>query len=345
MSRRERGHHDDRLAVFGGERQRAPERERNPFDSRGIMGRMVQEMGDMDRGFERAVESHGGGGHRGGSMMDRMDTMMGGSMLGGMGGIDSMMGSMMGSMGGGGGGGGYSCSSSCCSYSSGGAGGQSVQYSSSSHGVQRPGEAAVQETHHNYRDSSGREKLGVERRIGDRGRSFVAERGTDGTERRVDNLVNVQEGSQFDREWQGNAAASSIANTRTTQRAQPRGALLDAGSVFGAPSAHAHAAPRAPRPQQTDSDRAAARQGAAAHAQQRDRMVAEARAARAQQHQQPSAPAAHGSRRALPQPASHSSHHASSYHGGGGGGRGGGADDAAYASRLAAQEARRAGLY
>merc|ERR1719243_86800 len=109
------------------------------------------------------------------------------------------MGSMMGgggSMRGGGGGGGSSdsCSSCCYSSSSSSNGGQPhvVQYSSSSHGMQRPGEEMVSETHRNYRDSTGQEKLGVSRRIGERGRSVTAERQANGMEERRDNLFNVQ---------------------------------------------------------------------------------------------------------------------------------------------------------
>merc|ERR1719217_1441712 len=114
--------------------------------------------------------------------------------------------------GGGGGGSSYSCSSCCYSSSSSGPGGQPqvVQYSSSSHGMQRPGEEMVSETHRNYRNSSGQEKIGVSRRIGDRGRSVTAERGADGREERRDNLFNVEDGSSFDREWRGNNTATAI---------------------------------------------------------------------------------------------------------------------------------------
>ena len=113
---------------------------------------------------------------------------------------------------GGGGGGCYSSSSCCYSSSSSGPGGQPhvVQYSSSSHGMQRPGEELVAETHRNYRDSTGTEKLGVSRRIGDRGRSVVAERQADGREERRDNLYNVNDGTAFDSEWRGNSTATQI---------------------------------------------------------------------------------------------------------------------------------------
>ena len=90
--------------------------------------------------------------------MDRMTSGFGGGFGGGFGAFDL----------GAGGGGSYSYSSSCCSYSSSGPNGQSVQYSQSSHGVQRPGEEAVHETHRNYNDSAGNERIGVSRTIGQR---------------------------------------------------------------------------------------------------------------------------------------------------------------------------------
>merc|ERR1719198_1201696 len=128
---------------------------------------------------------------------------------------------MMSSMGNGGSSSSYSCSSCCYSSSSSNNGGQPhvVQYSSSSHGVQRPGEEMVSETHRNYRDSTGQEKLGVSRRIGDRGRSVVAERNADGTEQRTDNLINVHDGSRFDAEWRGNSTASAINHQRQATQA------------------------------------------------------------------------------------------------------------------------------
>jgi hypothetical protein len=133
----------------------------DPRGSRGSRG------GDRSRGggnpFDM-MESHMG------QMMQQMDRAFGGSDMRAMtgGGGDSMCG---GSMGGGGGSSSssYSCSS-CCYSSSSSNGGQPhvVQYSSSSHGVQRPGEEFVSETHRNYSDSTGQERLGVSRRIGDR---------------------------------------------------------------------------------------------------------------------------------------------------------------------------------
>lgn len=240
-------------------------------------------------------------------------------------------------MGGGGGGCSYSSSSCCYSSSSSGPGGQPhvVQYSSSSQGVQRPGEEMVHETHRNYRDSTGQEQIGVSRRIGDRGRSIVAERRGDGTEQRTDNLVNVNDGTQFDREWRGNSAATQLNQARTQMASithgrrgldpfgmsdMPAMGLLGGGGGGGR-TQH--------RPTLTNEDREAARAGARLHEEQRARIIDEARKQREG--------ATSGARAA-----------AIGYSGGGGRGeppshRGGG--DAAMASRLAREEARRAGMY
>ena len=185
------------------------------FDGRMQEHGRQQQHRDPRGGGDRRVSQHGGRG--GADPFQMMNSMMGGGMLGGgmMGGMMGDMGSMMG---GGGGGGSYSCSSSSCCYSSSsGAGGQphTVQYSSSSHGVQRPGEDLVHETHRQYRDSSGTEKLGVSRRIGDRGRSVTAVRDANGMEERRDNLINVQDGASFDSEWRGNATATHINQARS----------------------------------------------------------------------------------------------------------------------------------
>ena len=168
----------------------------NPFEM------MNSRMSQMDQMMSQMC---------GGSMLGGR-SMLGGSMLGG--GLLGQMDQMMSAGGGSGLGGGSCCSSSyCCSSSS--AGGRTVQYSQSSHGVRQPGQEWVSETQKNYRDSAGAEKIGVSRTIGNRGRSIVAERGADGTERRTDNVRGYEDGSAFDRDWQGNAGAATIAQSRT----------------------------------------------------------------------------------------------------------------------------------
>merc|ERR1719198_485390 len=169
---------------------------------------------------------------------------------------------MMSSMGNGGSSSSYSCSSCCYSSSSSSNGGQPhvVQYSSSSHGMQRPGEEMVSETHRNYQDSTGVEKLGVSRRIGDRGRSVTAERHANGHEERRDNVINTSDGTAFDREWRGNSSATAINNQRTQMRSV-QGATAHAPMLgFGAAT---HAMPS--QPQITSSERAAAREAGRNH--------------------------------------------------------------------------------
>lgn len=283
-----------------------------------MQGMMDSAFGGDPFGGHGGGRSGGRGGHGGMGMGSMMDSMMGGGMMGP---------GMMGSMGGGGGGSTWS-SSSCCYSSSSSGGGQPrvVQYSSSSHGMQRPGEEMVQESHRNYRDSSGQEQLGVSRRIGDRGRSVVAERRADGTEQRTDNLINVNDGTRFDSEWRGNTAATQINDARTRMQTLTQGgggdpfaSMHQMGTMLGGGGGSHHQ-----RPQLTNADREAARAGAKLHEQQRQRIIDEAR------KQRPGATAAPqiGQGRAP-------SHRGSASQN---------ADDA-LASRLAHEEARRAGMY
>ena len=289
-------------------------------------------------GFGGDLGGFGGGGGSNpfelmNSRMSQMDQMMsqmcGGSMLGGRGsmlggGLLGQMDQMMSAGGGSGLGGGSCCSSSyCCSSSS--AGGRTVQYSQSSHGVRQPGQEWVSETQKNYRDSAGAEKIGVSRTIGNRGRSIVAERGADGTERRTDNVRGYEDGSAFDRDWQGNAGAATIAQSRTAHRslAGPGGAASSA--FYGRPAAVGYRAePPQRAPTQTDADRAAAREGRAHYEREQRRMIDEAQRDRQRQgqDQSQSGVARVGYR-----------------HGGGG------ADDARLAQRYAREEARRAGMH
>ena len=151
-------------------------------------------------------------------MMQDMGGGLGGVMLGGLLGGGMLSDGGRPDLGSGGG----SCSYSCCSCSSSGDG-RSVQYSQSSRGVQQPGQEWVSETHRQYRDSSGTEKLGVSRIIGDRGRAIVAERLADGTERRTDNLLNHDIGSAFDREWSQHRGAAALQRQPRPQLAHAPG--------------------------------------------------------------------------------------------------------------------------
>ena len=269
----------------------APAREQNPFElAHSHMGSMMGQM--MGGGLLGGGGLSGSGRGGMGSMMDQMMGSMGG--MGGMGDMQSMQQSMMG--GGGGGGGGSTCSYSCSSYSSssGGPGGHSVSYSSSSHGVQQPGQEAVYETNRKYHDSSGQEKIGVSRHIGGRGRSIVAERGADGTERRTDDLLNVDDGSAFDREWRSNGAATRIGQART----QARSHAPALGGGTHAPALGGGLGNRAEERivEVSDADRGAARDGRHAYEAQRDRMIAEARRERSAAGSQPQSRAPTNSR-------------------------------------------------
>eukprot|EP00967_Tisochrysis_lutea_P104779 scaffold159293_cov36-Tisochrysis_lutea.AAC.1 len=100
---------------------------------------------------------------------------------------------------------------SCCSsYSCGGPGGHSISYSSTSRGYHAPGQEVVTETQRQYRDSSGFEKHGVARSVGNRGRSILTERSGDGAERCTDKLFNVDDAEEFDEVWRGHAGATAI---------------------------------------------------------------------------------------------------------------------------------------
>ena len=185
----------------------------------------------------------------------------------------------------------------------------------------------VRETHRNYRDSSGQESLGVSRHIGDRGRSVVAERAVDGRETPTNNQINIEDGTAFDREWRSNAGANAVTQARMHSRT--------AATALGGPAtAFALAAPPPTRPHQTESDRAAAREAHRQYEQQREKLIADARRQREGQ-----TTAAVPALTLAGVASGHGRHPSSSRTSGTRGG------DEALASRLAQQEARRAGLY
>ena len=89
--------------------------------------------------------------------------------------------------------------------------GRAATYSSRTTSIRRPGDAApVTEQRSAYRDSSGVEKVGLGRSIGQRGRSIVAERAANGTEQRIDTLFHVETGTEFDDEWEANDTAADL---------------------------------------------------------------------------------------------------------------------------------------
>ena len=113
---------------------------------------------------------------------------------------------------------------------------------------------------------------------------IVAERGADGTERRTDNVRGYEDGSAFDRDWQGNAGAATIAQSRTAHRRSP--ARAAASAFYGRPAAVGYRAePPQRAPTQTDADRAAAREGRAHYEREQRRMIDEAQCDRQRQGQ------------------------------------------------------------
>ena len=116
----------------------------------------------------------------------------------------------------------YSSSSYTYSYRSGGsdAGGddttpaQHFEYTAQSRGV-HDGSQAVTETKRSYRDSTGRERHGVARTVGDRGRRVTRERdGASGEERCEERLLATEDGDGFDRDWSAAAEAAQLMNPR-----------------------------------------------------------------------------------------------------------------------------------
>mmetsp|Transcript_20029 Transcript_20029/g.27731 ORF Transcript_20029/g.27731 Transcript_20029/m.27731 type:complete len:235 (+) Transcript_20029:240-944(+) len=104
---------------------------------------------------------------------------------------------------------------------------QTVQYTSSSRKAALPGMEEVSETQRNYRDSSGFEKSGVARTVGNRGRNVVRERDPSGEERTSDNLLGITDGAAFDQEWQ--RAGRRLAGAPSLGHNQMRG-RLDGGA-------------------------------------------------------------------------------------------------------------------
>jgi hypothetical protein len=177
-----------------------------------------------------------------------------------------------------------SCTTTTCY-----ADGRAATYSSKTTSMRRPGDAApVTEQRSAYRDSSGVEKVGLGRSIGERGRSIVAERAADGTERRIDTLLHVETGTEFDDEWEANDTAADLERLMAqrhggllggTSLGLPFGGLLDGfggGSLLGATSMLP--TPGAGLDTTLDSSaRRAAQRSRREYEMQRDRMIADAR--------------------------------------------------------------------
>lgn len=89
------------------------------------------------------------------------------------------------------------------------------EYTAQSRGVAGPRVETVTETKRSYKDSTGRERHGVSRTVGDRGRRVTRERdGVSGEERCEDRLLATEDGEAFDRDWAAAAAASELHDER-----------------------------------------------------------------------------------------------------------------------------------
>ena len=89
------------------------------------------------------------------------------------------------------------------------------EYTAQSRGVAGPRVETVTETKRSYKDSTGRERHGVSRTVGDRGRRVTRERdGVSGEERCEDRLLATEDGDAFDRDWGAAAAASQLHDER-----------------------------------------------------------------------------------------------------------------------------------
>jgi hypothetical protein len=163
----------------------------------------------------------------------------------------------------------FCCSSySCCSR--GGPGGQTVSYSTTTTGARRSGEPMISETQASYYDSTGIEKLGVSRNLGERGRRIVAERDAHGEERQIETLVHVEDPTAFDREWLTSAQHAQL----------PRVQHQLASSSSLRPAAIAHSARATPRAPLTKQLRELPPRRRTPQQEQLDRIVHQARASR-----------------------------------------------------------------
>ena len=132
------------------------------------------------------------------------------------------------------------------------------------------------------------QKVGFGRSIGQKSRAIVAERAADGTERRIDTLHNVQDGTAFDDEWENNelAAQMDLMHHRMPALSDSRLQTGLLGDTFGhLLQGFAHNPPVImAEPEQDEADRETARLGRLRYEAERDRMIAEARS---QQRRQP----------------------------------------------------------
>ena len=157
------------------------------------------------------------------------------------------------------------------------------EYTAQSRGVAGPRVETVTETKRSYKDSTGRERHGVSRTVGDRGRRVTRERdGVSGEETCEDRLLATEDGDAFDRDWAAAATASDLHDER-------RFPSLDAFGAFefhsprtirrGVPPGTREEPPRlhASHREDADVDRRVASAARETHAARTRRLAEEAR--------------------------------------------------------------------
>ena len=140
------------------------------------------------------------------------------------------------------------------------------------------GRQAVTETKRSYRDSTGRERHGVARTVGDRGRRVTRERdGASGEERCEDRLLATEDGDGFDRDWSAAAEAAQLMNPRRFPSLDALASELtsDAFPFALTRGRSTHAGGRAPEP--ADGDRRIASAARETHAARTRGLAEEAR--------------------------------------------------------------------
>ena len=154
---------------------------------------------------------------------------------------------------------------------------QHFEYTAQSRGV-HDGRQAVTETKRSYRDSTGRERHGVARTVGDRGRRVTRERdGSSGEERCEDRLLATEDGDGFDRDWSAAAEAAQLMNPRRFPSLDALASELtsDAFPFALTRGRSTHAGGRAPEP--ADGDRRIASAARETHAARTRGLAEEAR--------------------------------------------------------------------
>jgi len=148
------------------------------------------------------------------------------------------------------------------------------EYTAQSRGVAGPRVETVTETKRSYEDSDGRERHGVSRTVGDRGRRVTRERdGVSGEERCEDRLLATEDGDAFDRDWAAAAAQSELHDDLSFPS-------LDAFELTEFLSPRTRSCPRLHasfREEELDADRRVASAAREAHAARTRRLAEEAR--------------------------------------------------------------------